>query len=156
MGGISLAARQLGMRVVVGVDVNTQAARTFGKNFPDAEFIQGSVRSLKVLRRCSELLAVRSGSPTPSLVVSGPPCQGFSAAGSRNPVDPRNQILVAVARAIAELKPRCALVENVSAVLAKKHNHRLDAFERTLAEAGYFVDSSEKSVGEFRLGQLAK
>ncbi len=57
-------------------------------------------------------------------------------AGSRNPADPRNQILVAVARAIVELKPSCALVENVSMVLAGQYKKRVEAFEETLVFGG--------------------
>jgi len=44
MGGLSVAARKMGMRVVAGVDVNASALRTFGRNFPEAEAIEGSVR----------------------------------------------------------------------------------------------------------------
>jgi DNA (cytosine-5)-methyltransferase 1 len=153
MGGLSLAALQLGMRVAVGVDVNVEVARTFRNNFPDAEFVQGSVRSVKVLRRCSELLEARNGPSAPSIIVSGPPCQGFSAAGSRNPVDPRNQILVAVARAIAEIRPRCALVENVSTVLLRKYSDRLSTFEKTLAEAGYSVQGVLLDASDFGVAQ---
>jgi ribosomal protein L11 methylase PrmA len=36
LGGLSFAAKNLGMRVVAGVDVNSSALKTFGKNFPDA------------------------------------------------------------------------------------------------------------------------
>lgn len=121
MGGLSLAATQLGMRVVVGVDTNATAVRTFENNFSAAKAIEGSVRSSNVLKRCSELLRPLNGHSAPFVIVSGPPCQGFSAAGSRNPADPRNQILVAVARAVVELKPHCALIENVSMVLADKY-----------------------------------
>src|SRR5476651_1105096 len=44
MGGLSLAAQQLGMQIVAGVDLNAAALRTFKKNFPAAEAIEGSVR----------------------------------------------------------------------------------------------------------------
>ena len=108
MGGLSLAAQQLGMQIVAGVDLNAAALRTFKKNFPAAEAIEGSVRSPKILKRCAELFG-----NSPSVVISGPPCQGFSVAGSRDPADPRNQVLVAVARAIVNLTPNCALIENV-------------------------------------------
>jgi hypothetical protein len=53
MGGLSVAAREMGMRVVAGVDVNSIALRTFGRNFPEAEAIEGSVQSRTVLERCS-------------------------------------------------------------------------------------------------------
>jgi site-specific DNA-cytosine methylase len=45
MGGLSVAAREMRMRVVAGVDVNPSALRTFSRNFPEAEAIEGSVRS---------------------------------------------------------------------------------------------------------------
>jgi len=41
MGGLSVAAREMGMRVVAGVDVNLSALRTFSRNFPEAEAIEG-------------------------------------------------------------------------------------------------------------------
>src|SRR5690349_14359040 len=69
MGGLSLAARELGMRVAAGVDVNAHAARTFEKNFPDAEFIEGSVRSSKILEQCRKLLQPFTESGAPSVVL---------------------------------------------------------------------------------------
>ncbi len=53
MGGLSVAAREMGMRVVAGVDVNPSALRTFSRNFPEAEAIEGSVGSGTAGRRCS-------------------------------------------------------------------------------------------------------
>ena len=156
MGGLSLAAQQLGMQVVAGVDLNPAALRTFKKNFPLAEAFEGSVRSQTILDQCSALLKPINGSSPPAVIVSGPPCQGFSIAGSRNPSDPRNQILVAVARAIVELKPRCALVENVSMVLAEEHGQRLIKFEKTLTDGGYFLQKVLLNAAEFGVPQRRK
>lgn len=153
MGGLSLAASQLGMRVLVGVDLNTAAIRTFGNNFPEAEAIEGSVRSRKILERCAHLLRPLNGDSAPFVIVSGPPCQGFSAAGSRNPSDPRNQILLAVARAVVELKPHCALLENVSTVLANKHVSRLAKLEGVLNDGGYFVCNVLVDAADFGVAQ---
>ena len=156
LGGLSLAAKQLGMLIRTGVDDDATAAKTFTKNFPGAEVSVGSVRSVKVLERCKELLKASNGEAGFSIVVSGPPCQGFSLAGSRNPVDPRNQVLVAVARAISVLKPHCALIENVSTVLAKRHGKRLKKFETTLNKAGYHVHSLLLDAAEFGVAQRRK
>jgi DNA (cytosine-5)-methyltransferase 1 len=139
MGGLSLAASQLGMRVVVGTDISPTALRTFQKNFGSAEAIQGSVLSPKVLDSCAESLKPWRLQGAPLLVVSGPPCQGFSAAGTRDAGDPRNRILGAVARAIVKLKPDCAIVENVSTLLTKKHARRVATFNKVLRDAGYSV-----------------
>jgi DNA (cytosine-5)-methyltransferase 1 len=153
MGGLALAAKQLGMRIVAGVDLNPNALRTFEKNFPNATTIEGSVRSEKILERCNQLLKPGDPGSGISIVVSGPPCQGFSAAGPRDPGDPRNQVLVAVARAIATLQPDCALVENVSMILSDDHLERLEKFESTLFDAGYAVFSVLLNAGDFGVPQ---
>jgi DNA (cytosine-5)-methyltransferase 1 len=153
LGGLSLAARQLGMRVVAGVDTNAAALKTFSRNFPEAKAIAGSVRSKAVLAECKKLLARRTGHASPAIILSGPPCQGFSAAGSRDPKDRRNKVLVAVAQAIAELKPDCAVIENVSMVLASKYGKRLSRFERILASARYRVQRVLLDASEFGVPQ---
>lgn len=154
MGGLSQAAQSLGGLICAGVDTNATAIRTFGKNFPDATAINGSVRSPKVLQECVEAVRVKTGADRPWAIISGPPCQGFSAAGSRDPSDLRNKVLVGVARAIVELKPRFALVENVSMLLAGKYGDRLAKFEEVL-ESSYYVnrlvlDSSTFGVAQKR------
>ena len=154
MGGLSLAARDLGMAVVGGVDLNPSALRTFSKNFPEAKAIEGSVRSRKVLEQCRALfdgdeMGLR-------IVLSGPPCQGFSVAGSRDPKDRRNKVLVAVARAIAGIQPDCALIENVSAVLADKHSDRLECFRNALADGNYHSEGVVLDSSHFGVPQKRK
>lgn len=153
MGGLSLAAKDLGLKVVAGVDINPSAISTYSKNFSQAKAIEGSVRSKKVLAQCKLLLA--ASDTAASVIISGPPCQGFSVAGSHDPKDPRNKVLVSVARAIANIQPDCALIENVSTVLSDKHGDRLKNFKQTLAKGNYKVqevllDSSEYGVPQKR------
>jgi DNA (cytosine-5)-methyltransferase 1 len=153
IGGLSLAASRLGMHIVAGIDLNAAAMRTFANNFRGAEAVHGSVRSCRILDRCAQLLSQHSG---PLVIVSGPPCQGFSAAGPRDPGDPRNQILLAVARAVVKLNPHCALLENVSTVLASKHRARLAKLERILDDGGYFVQSVLLDAVDFGVAQRRK
>lgn len=47
------------------------------------------------------------------LLVGGPPCQGFSIAGRRNPEDPRNQLVKSYLELVDRLRPRAVLIENV-------------------------------------------
>lgn len=127
------------MRVVAGVDLSRDAICTFGNNFPNADALIGSVRSETILRRCKELMSGTDKLAFRTAIVSGPPCQGFSLAGSRDTNDPRNQIFTAVARAIAFIGPDFALVENVANLLSEKYADRLGKFERILTEADYSV-----------------
>lgn len=156
LGGLSLAAKQAGMRIVAGVDLNPTAIKTFRRNFPSAEGIHGSVRSPIVLKRCVELLESQKGDASPIIILSGPPCQGFSAAGSRDPKDKRNKVLVAVAQAIVKLKPHCALIENVSMVLAEKHGDRVSRFDEILAKGNYHVRRVLLDASDFGVPQKRK
>src|SRR5262249_11355824 len=47
------------------------------------------------------------------LLAGGPPCQGFSSAGRRRAVDPRNELVERYLELIDMLRPRIVLVENV-------------------------------------------
>lgn len=156
LGGLSTAASDLGMRILAGVDTNAAATKTFKRNFPESVVFEGSVRSSKILASCRTLAKKTTQSGAPFLIVSGPPCQGFSAAGSRDPKDKRNKVLVAVAQAIANLQPDCALVENVSMVLAEKYEKKVDSFSQTLVGNGYFITRVLLDASEFGVAQRRK
>jgi DNA (cytosine-5)-methyltransferase 1 len=153
LGGLSLAAKNIGLQVVAGVDINSSALKTFAKNFPNAVALAGSVRSKTILERCVKLAEQFRTANQPVVVLSGPPCQGFSAAGSRDPADPRNQVLVAVARAVSRIQPDCALIENVSMLLADKHEERIQSFEQTIEQGGYHVTHIVLNASEFGVPQ---
>lgn len=156
LGGLSLAAKNLGLEVVGGVDVNEDALKTFSKNFPDAKKLKGSVRSTTILAECEKAFAPFKMARKPTVILSGPPCQGFSVAGSRKATDPRNQVIVAVARAIVRLQPDCALVENVSMLLADKYCSRIKKFRKVLNNGGYHVAHLILNASEFGVSQKRK
>lgn len=156
LGGLSMAAADLGMRILAGVDTNPAATKTFGRNFPDAKAFEGSVRSSKIIESCRSLVRSATKSGEPLILVSGPPCQGFSVAGSRDPKDRRNKVLVAVAHGIAALQPKCALIENVSMVIANKYEKRVDAFQKALKNGGYHVTRVLLDASDFGVAQRRK
>jgi DNA (cytosine-5)-methyltransferase 1 len=156
LGGLSLAAKGLGIQILAGVDTNSTALRTFSKNFPTAKALVGSVRSKNILVECAALLQPFKTANWSTIVLSGPPCQGFSAAGSRDPADPRNHVLLAVARAISKLQPDCALIENVSMLLAEKHGGHIRKFERTINWGSYHVIHIVIDASDFGVSQKRK
>ena len=50
------------------------------------------------------------------MLVGGPPCQGFSTAGRRNPSDPRNKLVESYLEFVNLIKPRIVLIENVRGI----------------------------------------
>ncbi|MBU4010995.1 MAG: DNA cytosine methyltransferase, partial [Proteobacteria bacterium] len=47
------------------------------------------------------------------LIAGGPPCQGFSSAGKRDPNDPRNSLTEEYIQVVSLVQPRFLLIENV-------------------------------------------
>lgn len=50
-------------------------------------------------------------------VMGGPPCQGFSTAGKRDVMDPRNSLVFEFARLVLEIQPKTFIFENVPGLL---------------------------------------
>lgn len=53
-------------------------------------------------------------------MVGGPPCQGFSMAGKRDPSDRRNRLFEEFARFVRIIKPRWFVMENVQSIGSMK------------------------------------
>jgi DNA (cytosine-5)-methyltransferase 1 len=155
LGGLSIAARRIGMTILAGIDLDPHALKTFSRNFPEATSIEGSIRSDKVLDDCGKLLH-QDENDSPFVVVSGPPCQGFSIAGPRKAGDPRNRVLIDAARAIVKMQPNCALIENVSMILAPAHDDRLTKLKGILADGGFHVLRILLDASEFGTPQKRK
>ena len=153
LGGISLAASQLGMEILAGLDLSQDAIRTFSNNFPNAQPYVGSVRSKTLINECFKHVRQNKSRSRKLVVVSGPPCQGFSVAGPRDPSDPRNQVLVAVARAIVKLNPKCGLIENVARVLDPCHSRRLKKFRGILNDGGFHIQEIVLNAADFGVPQ---
>lgn len=69
-------------------------------------------RCEEVLRRYFGQLARLAGKV--DLLVGGPPCQGFSTAGRRDPSDPRNRLAEHYLEFVRVIKPRFIVLENVA------------------------------------------
>ncbi len=143
MGGLTLAAKNLGLRPLAGIDTNHEYLESFKANFPDAAICQGDIGSEEIIAKCNKIIKKERDRLKGIVVVSGPPCQGFSVAGKRLNNDPRNLVMVSVAKAIGKLRPDVAIVENVPAINSILHNQVIRKFRRSLNYYGYSVRTFE-------------
>jgi DNA (cytosine-5)-methyltransferase 1 len=83
-------------------------------------------------------------------VVGGPPCQGFSVAGRRDVMDPRNSLVFEFVRLVLEIRPKTMVMENVPALLSMVTPAGvpvIDALCRILADGGFSTyDALKKSL----------
>lgn len=83
-------------------------------------------------------------------VCGGPPCQGFSIAGKREVMDPRNSLVFEFARLVLEMRPKTLLFENVPGILSMVTPEGLpvvDELCRVLEDGGFgTVDALKRSL----------
>lgn len=121
-GGLTAGFRDSGRFSPLGaVEIDADAAATYAYNFGDhvyvgdiAEWLNGEV-------------------PAADVVVGGPPCQGFSQLGSRNPEDPRNAMWEHYVETLLRAQPSYFVLENVPQFLKST---QFEAFKRETEEAG--------------------
>lgn len=109
-GSLSAAFRQEGLRVILAVEKERHAAQSYRLNNPGVQVIEADVRHIS----SKTVLAMTGCSKGEvSVVISGPPCQGFSAAGSRKPSARQNFLYRSVARIAAGVDAAVVVMENV-------------------------------------------
>ncbi len=89
-------------------------------------------------KRILRALGLRRGQV--DLVIGAPPCQGFSMAGKRNVMDPRNSLVFEFARLVLEIYPTQMVFENVPGIASMVTPDGLpivDAFCRVLADGRF-------------------
>ena len=138
MGGLSLAALDSsGMTVLAGIDTDSDSLKTFSApNFPEAVAIEATVSGKKAVEIAIPPSTVILIPDAPLIVLSGPPCQGFSAAGSRDPSDKRNKILLGVLVQSRHSDQPVRWLRERQELLTDKHRKRVKNFEKHLLDAG--------------------
>jgi DNA (cytosine-5)-methyltransferase 1 len=79
------------------------------------------------------------GALKPDAILAGPPCQGYSAAGNRDPDDTKNVLYLQVVRLARELKPRFVMIENVPGMRGVGGVTFVPQVLKSLKNAGYAV-----------------
>ena len=129
-GGLSLGIERSGGELKLAVEKSDMAAYTFFANFIDDSIndddwkqyvvsglsnqfqnrvVVSTLRS--VLDSKSEIESLVRGEV--DVVVGGPPCQGFSLAGRRNPDDVRNKLPWEYLEFVRRTDPKIVVIENV-------------------------------------------
>src|SRR5713101_7439973 len=110
-GALSAGFRREGFQVALAVDKDKHAAQSFRVNNPGVPVLEADVRKIRPAR-ILRLLGFERGQI--AAVISGPPCQGFSAAGPRKPRAARNFLFRSIARIARGLNARLLIMENVT------------------------------------------
>lgn len=106
-GGFSLGAHRAGFQVAAAFDNDPVLTSSYSVNFPNTKLLLRDVAKIT-----GEDLRATAGGKIHG-IFGGPPCQGFSDIGKRDPADPRRQLLDHFFRLVAEVNPAFFVMENV-------------------------------------------
>lgn len=177
-GGLSLGFETTGFNLGFAVEKSPMAGETFYHNLiknikSNDEWSKYLLKSaedkvraglyigetLSLLEQPELLKATKQRLGEIDLIVGGPPCQGFSLAGKRNPKDNRNQLPWQFLEYVEIFKPKAVLMENVVGMRSRFNKHDEDApFTKikNLLETGFGedIESTQYLVQELQLNAM--
>lgn len=167
-GGMSLGVREalqknnLKFDIKLAVDTNLSALEVYRRNFQKQEDIVKNLDinefvSTKIGEKPNEIeLRTQSLFEGTQILVAGPPCQGHSNLNNhtrRN--DPRNNLYLNAVRFVELIRPKIAIIENVSTVIHDKDTVVQKA-EKALKRAGYTIYSQILNASKYGIAQTRK
>lgn len=121
-GGMAEGFLQAGFSVPYASDKSLQAAETYIHRHRqlgyDVKYYCGDVAKLAEKDELYKFLDAAIDSI--DVICGGPPCQGFSMAGQRNPDDTRNKLVRSYIKILSQVKPKYFVMENVLGILSAK------------------------------------
>lgn len=146
VGGLCEGVKNAGWTIAAAVEQDRFAAHNYRLNFPEVPLFEGDVQNLLDPDDKSTWPEQRReyGLSSIDLIFGGPPCQGYSQIGPRDPADPRNELYLHMCRLAEILEPRYILIENVPNMLLMKKGMFRDRILRALRSSGY--DNTALSV----------
>jgi DNA (cytosine-5)-methyltransferase 1 len=146
-GGLTLGLKRAGFRVAAAVEIEGHAFATYKTNHPEVRAIKQDVRTVR-----GRHLRVLAGGAI-DLLAGCPPCQGFSSlTNTSSKRDPRNNLVLEMARLVEETKPRAVMMENVPG-LADRGKRLFNRFLKTLEALNYRYTWDVLQVADFGVPQ---
>lgn len=108
-GGLDVGFEQAGYCIVFANEFDHDAAAAWRLNRPSIphNMVEGDINDhMNELREYDDI----------DVIIGGPPCQGFSVAGKMDPKDQRSQLVWSFLDAIAIVRPKVFVMENVAAL----------------------------------------
>jgi len=120
-------------------------------NFPEATCTQKDIKALDFEQILNELKIKAL-----DILIGGPPCQGFSTAGSRFWDDPRNHLLKNYIKALKTIKPKWFIMENVEGLLTSNKGKSIYEALKAFIELKYKIRFEKIYSQEYGIPQRRK
>jgi modification methylase ngoPII len=146
-GGLDLGFEKAGFEIPIANEYDKTIWATFKANHPKTHLIEGDIRQIKEEDFPDEIDGI----------IGGPPCQSWSEAGSLRGInDSRGQLFFDYIRILNSKRPKFFLAENVSGMLANRHNEAVQNILKMFDECGYNVSLTLVNAKDYGVAQERK
>lgn len=152
-GGFSEGFSLAGFEPVLGVDIWKDSLITYKRHFPSAQTYCGNIESFSTAQAC-EMVGLDKGEI--SVIVGGPPCQGFSVAGKRIVDDERNRLYKSFVRFVEEIRPKIFVMENVPNILSIGGGIVRESILNDFSKIGYNVAYRVLTASDYGVPQARR
>ena len=147
-GGFSSGFEKAGFNILGANDILLHAASTYKKNHKKTEFILGDITKGEIKNKLIDLAKKNKC----QIIIGGPPCQPFSVGGLQSGVDDVRNGFPAFISAVAQVKPKLFLFENVRGLLYKNKSY-FDSVLSELGSLGYKIDFKLLNASKYGVPQ---
>jgi DNA (cytosine-5)-methyltransferase 1 len=149
-GGLGYGFRRAGFRIALAIEADRHAAQTYRLNNPGVPVIEGTIDKTTT---SDALRRFMPGVKKIMTCLAGPPCQGYSAAGTRDPHASINLLYRHVARLAKGLEAETVCLENVPGVRRVNGHGFLNSIRTALRRAGFTTEAYLVHACEFGVPQ---
>ena len=153
-GGLSRGFYDAGYEVVLGVDFDEAALKTFKENHGTAEAMKLDLFNHDNIDVIVNFLQKREIKL--DVLVGGPPCQGFSIAGPRDMNDKRNSLYLAMVKVADRLKPQAVVLENVPGMIQTNGGIGAKRIIEDFKKIGYVMTPKLLYAPDYGIPQMRK
>ncbi|MHA2298270.1 MAG: DNA cytosine methyltransferase [Candidatus Hodarchaeales archaeon] len=118
-GGFSHGMERAGVKIITANEIWEPAYNTYSENHSNTVVIPGDIQDKNIKTKLKN--SIPNNGRKIDVVFGGPPCQGFSISGNRNPLDSRAHLYKEFIDFVRLTQPKVFLMENVKGILSTKH-----------------------------------
>lgn len=176
VGGLSLGFERAGFNVVLANELNPVIAESYRRNHPNTLMINADIKALVedfdslIAQNSSfdDMRTIKESLNNISVVIGGPPCQGFSMAGGRIRKangfieDQRNYLFRYYFKMIQRFEPQFFVFENVTGILSSHNGDIIRQITEIFSdpnnfkEGAYHLSVQVLSASDFGVAQNRK
>ncbi len=146
-GGLDLGFKQAGYDLIWANDILKDACDTYRLNIGD-HIVNEDITKIDL-----------NTIPNADIIIGGPPCQGFSGIGKRDPNDNRSALVYSYLDVVNYVQPKIFLFENVTGIKSSKAadgSKVIDNLKQAFENIGYHINIYTLNAADYGVPQRRK